>query len=183
MPMPAQRPPPKGALRPWRRPQLGPVGGLRGGNQRGCVVDAYQAFDTAAAGRDPRLGYPWGRLTQRPAKGIEKELSAKPPAGQVLRYMVSAATAGVYIPKSGTGSYAAFAAPTAAYTVTINRRAGGPGGASTNIGTITWAAGSGTGVFNLAAYVTLPPGAVIEFVFPATQDATAAVFCMNMAIY
>lgn len=148
------------------------------------VFDAYQAFDTAAAGADPRAGYPWGRLNQRPAKGIEKELSAKPLAGQVLRYMVSGAGNGAYVPKGGLGSYAAFAAPpAAAYTVTINRRAGGPAGTLSAIGTITFAAGSGVGTFNLAAYVSLPPGDVIEFVFPATQDSAAAVFVMNMAIY
>lgn len=74
-------------------------------------------------------------------------------------------------------------APAAAYTVTVNWRAGGPGGASTAIGTITWAAGATQGTFYIAAGVVVPAGDVIEFVFPSSQDASAAVFCMNMAVY
>lgn len=71
----------------------------------------------------------------------------------------------------------------AEYTVTINRRAGGPGGASTAIGTITWAAGATQGTFNIAAGVVVPAGDVIEFVFPSTQDSNAAVLALNLAVY
>lgn len=149
------------------------------------TVLTYQAGDVVTVKVDPRAGYPWSKITARPSRGIEKDLSAKPTAGQVLRSIVNGSTpGGVYILKGGTGSYAAFAAaPASAYTFTVNRRAGGPGGTLTAIGTITWAAGATVGTWNIAAGVVVPAGDVIEFVFPAAQDANAAVVVMNMAIY
>ncbi|WP_243952726.1 hypothetical protein [Methylobacterium sp. J-067] len=67
--------------------------------------------------------------------------------------------------------------------MTINRRAGGQGGTSTSIGTNTWVANATHGTFNIPAYVTVPAGDVVEFVFPSTQDANAAVLCLNLAVY
>lgn len=148
------------------------------------VFDAYQAFFDAAPGMDPTMGFPWGRINARPARGIEREIVGKPSSGQVLRYLFNGALASTVLPKNGIQSNAAFlVSPAAALTVTINRRSGGPGGATNAVGTITWAAGASKGTVAVPLAVTFAPGDVLELVLPATVDANASGLLVNLMVY
>lgn len=89
---------------------------------------------------------------------------------------------GLTLPKALAGSQAAFTIPpAAAYTVTINRRAGGASGASSTLGTIRWAAATPAATFAFTFAAQLLHGDVLEFVFPATPDANASGPMINLA--
>lgn len=141
----------------------------------------FQAFYRPPLGVDPANGAGfWGRLTVRPTRDIECYIDGKPAAGQILRYLVN--RTGLTLPKALAGSQAAMTVPPAvAYTVTINRRAGGGAGASSTLGTIRWAANAAAATLTFTFAAQLLPGDVLEFVFPSTPDANASGPLINLS--
>lgn len=122
----------------------------------------------------------WGRLTVCPTRDIARHIDGKPAAGQVLRYLVN--RTGLILPEALAWSQAAFTVPPgAAYTVTINRRAGGASGALSTLGTIKWLAGAAAATFTFTFAAQLLPGDVLELVFPATQDASVSGPLINLS--
>jgi hypothetical protein len=120
-----------------------------------CDASAWTLFSTGAAAiYDLAVFYP-GRLT----------------GGAIVR-VVAARTAHFATNLAGSSCVAKEGA-TASATVTLNQI---HAGASTGVGTIVFGSGGGTNVTNCtfaaASGISLAAGDALEFVFPATADAT-----------
>lgn len=87
---------------------------------------------------------------------------------QILKHYIPGDVASVTLPINLTGSYGGcVTAPTSSFAVTIKKGA-------TTLGTINIAAGATTVTFSFLAAVTLAPGDMLNFIAPATPDATLA---------
>ncbi len=86
---------------------------------------------------------------------------------------------GVQLPQNLTSSqcYAKEAA-TASTTITINKISGG---VTTSEGTAVWAASANSCSFTFSSTVTFAVGDMVEFVFPATADATLGDIAISLA--
>lgn len=100
----------------------------------------------------------------------------KPIGSSKVRIIIPRAT---QLPQNLTDSQCkAGTAATASTTVTLNKISGG---STTSMGTAVWSAAGTTCSFTFSAAVNLAAGDMVEFLFPASADATLADIAITLA--
>ncbi|GJD97486.1 hypothetical protein [Methylobacterium iners] len=140
----------------------------------GQEVLYFKAFADVAPADPGPPSFAWGQVSLSPYDELHVDVSGLPGAGAVVRrYAVPRPT--YLLPGLPRSAASLDVATTAAsvYRLTVN---------DVQVGTITFAAGSKVGVFAMAAFQFLNPGAVLRVVAPATQDATAAGLAVTLTL-